>query len=384
MIGPPAAGLRLQFHAWGANRKPWSSSAGLRLFDWNPLLRAGGEHLEGEGVAARLGNQVRPDAAVGRFRRQRGGVVDQLGDRRFVGALPDAAIIRIATAEVLPGLEAVEVRLAVFDVRSVEGRAAKTACLSRHPRHVLRGALRVGRARQHMDPSGREHRLLPRAHDVDQRRRPGHRDRFTELADRKGRVDGRGEGPRQHDVLADHRVEPIQAEGHRVGPRRQGDDLIVAGAVGDRRPGLLDQGRAARGDGHPGQRAPRHIDDSARNAGLVLGPDRGRASTRTTRQLTAAMELLIIDFPLVEAIGFPFSLGVRRTRHRGANSDMRSGLPRRGLGPLGVFPLLKSLLPVVVAFLLPTTDTLDHRRVGNGTHRHGLFQEPMEELPAMA
>ena len=51
---------------------------------------------------------------------------------------------------------------------------------------------------------------------------------------------------------------------------------------------------------------------------------------------------------------------------------------------LGVFPLLKSLLPVVVAFLLPTTDTLDHRRVGNGTHRHGLFQEPMEELPAMA
>ena len=54
------------------------------------------------------------------------------------------------------------------------------------------------------------------------------------------------------------------------------------------------------------------------------------------------------------------------------------------LADLGVFPLLKSLLPVVVAFLLPTTDTLDHRRVGNGTHRHGLFQEPMEELPAMA
>ena len=57
---------------------------------------------------------------------------------------------------------------------------------------------------------------------------------------------------------------------------------------------------------------------------------------------------------------------------------------RSGLDTMGVFPLLKSLLPVVVAFLLPTTDTLDHRRVGNGTHRHGLFQEPMEELPAMA
>ena len=56
----------------------------------------------------------------------------------------------------------------------------------------------------------------------------------------------------------------------------------------------------------------------------------------------------------------------------------------RPLEAMWVFPLLKSLLPVVVAFLLPTTDTLDHRRVGNGTHRHGLFQEPMEELPAMA
>ena len=56
----------------------------------------------------------------------------------------------------------------------------------------------------------------------------------------------------------------------------------------------------------------------------------------------------------------------------------------QSLVDMWVFPLLKSLLPVVVAFLLPTTDTLDHRRVGNGTHRHGLFQEPMEELPAMA
>ena len=60
--------------------------------------------------------------------------------------------------------------------------------------------------------------------------------------------------------------------------------------------------------------------------------------------------------------------------------------PAKGteLTRLGVFPLLKHPLPVVVAFLLPATDTLDHRRVGNGTHRHGLLQEPMEELPAMA
>ena len=49
---------------------------------------------------------------------------------------------------------------------------------------------------------------------------------------------------------------------------------------------------------------------------------------------------------------------------------------------MGVFPLLKYLLPVVVAFLLPATDPLDHGRVWHRTHRHGLLQKPIEELPA--
>ena len=71
-------------------------------------------------------------------------------------------------------------------------------------------------------------------------------------------------------------------------------------------------------------------------------------------------------------------------RHPDHARILRSLARADELGCMWVFPLLKSLLPVVVAFLLPTTDTLDHRRVGNGTHRHGLFQEPMEELPAMA
>ena len=49
-----------------------------------------------------------------------------------------------------------------------------------------------------------------------------------------------------------------------------------------------------------------------------------------------------------------------------------------------VFPLLKDPLPVVLAFLLPASDALDHGSVGNRTHHHSLLQEPMEELPAMA
>ena len=75
---------------------------------------------------------------------------------------------------------------------------------------------------------------------------------------------------------------------------------------------------------------------------------------------------------------------LRRKMDKAVPEITESIRQREKLAALWVFPLLKSLLPVVVAFLLPTTDTLDHRRVGNGTHRHGLFQEPMEELPAMA
>ena len=76
--------------------------------------------------------------------------------------------------------------------------------------------------------------------------------------------------------------------------------------------------------------------------------------------------------------------GIARVLFEGPYVSSQANVRPYHLTPMGVFPLLKSLLPVVVAFLLPTTDTLDHRRVGNGTHRHGLFQEPMEELPAMA
>ena len=93
-----------------------------------------------------------------------------------------------------------------------------------------------------------------------------------------------------------------------------------------------------------------------------------------------------------DGLGMEYSRGAPELEGPGVEEHPRPGrtwpvcLPKTvgELAHMWVFPLLKSLLPVVVAFLLPTTDTLDHRRVGNGTHRHGLFQEPMEELPAMA
>ena len=102
-------------------------------------------------------------------------------------------------------------------------------------------------------------------------------------------------------------------------------------------------------------------------AAFATDPDRWARFQREAQVLAS------LNYPAGEDAG-------RVTRER--QEEQEHGTPRQAV--LGVFPLLKHPLPVVVAFLLPATDTLDHRRVGNGTHRHGLLQEPMEELPAMA
>ena len=51
---------------------------------------------------------------------------------------------------------------------------------------------------------------------------------------------------------------------------------------------------------------------------------------------------------------------------------------------MGVFPSLKYLLAVVLAAPWPTANASDHRRVGYGLHRHGLLQQPVEELATVA
>ena len=48
-------------------------------------------------------------------------------------------------------------------------------------------------------------------------------------------------------------LKPGQGEGDCVCPGPQVDDLVLTRAVGDDRPDLLDESRAGRLDGHPGQ-----------------------------------------------------------------------------------------------------------------------------------
>ena len=116
------------------------------------------------------------------------------------------------------------------------------------------------------------------------------------------------------------------------------------------------------------------------NRAAVMHPGFGGARTFTATEKYHAL-LALRGGPGAHVLRLAVPAGLC---HAPSRPGARCRPHRHRLAPMGVFPLLKSLLPVVVAFLLPTTDTLDHRRVGNGTHRHGLFQEPMEELPAMA
>ena len=123
---------------------------------------------------------------------------------------------------------------------------------------------------------------------------------------------------------------------------------------------------------HPPEELPRVLDRLEDGTDVVYG-----TPVREQHGLWRILASRVSKIVLQRAMGAEAARSIsafRAFRRQGALA----------LEALWVFPLLKSLLPVVVAFLLPTTDTLDHRRVGNGTHRHGLFQEPMEELPAMA
>ena len=54
----------------------------------------------------------------------------------------------------------------------------------------------------------------------------------------------------QLNPFASDGIEPRQRERHRVNARPQIDDSVAAGAVGDHRPDLLDEGRACRFDRH--------------------------------------------------------------------------------------------------------------------------------------
>jgi hypothetical protein len=133
---------------------------------------------------------------------------------------------------------------------------------------------RRGRAGQEL---GRQRCLTLGAGHVHHRRLARHRDGLGERAHPQVRVDGGGEGAGQLDAVALDAAEPLQRERQRIHARAEIDDPILAGAVGDGGPDLLDQ-RGARGfDGDARQHGAGRVFHRAGDGGLRAsdGGERG-------------------------------------------------------------------------------------------------------------
>ena len=139
-----------------------------------------------------------------------------------------------------------------------------------HRRHELEERAVRARGRQGRDDVAVHRRLATDALHVHDRRFAGDRDRLLEAADAQVGVDGAGERSRQLDAFAPDGVEAGQRERDRVRAGSKIDDAVLAGAVGDGRPDLLDQCRAGGFDSDAGQHCARRVLDDAGDRGLRM------------------------------------------------------------------------------------------------------------------
>ena len=111
----------------------------------------------------------------------------------------------------------------------------------------------AARGRHRLQQVEIERPLLFRRLHVHDRALARNGDGFLEPADLELGVQRRDEIGRQDEPFALHGSESGERERDGVGARPQVDDAVLAGAVGDRRPGFLDQRRAGRFDGDAGK-----------------------------------------------------------------------------------------------------------------------------------
>ena len=178
---------------------------------------------------------------------------------------------------------AVHAELSAFARRAagiLEGRIGIRG--ARDERRVLTEPLRCGNRVQHLARNGR---LLTSAGDIDHRRFSRDGDRLRDAADHHVGVHGRGERAAQLDALAPDGAETGEAERHGVGPGPQLDDPVCAGAVGDGRARLFDEGGAGGLDGDARQEGPRCVPYDAGNAtGGRLCQERNRQEETADRE----------------------------------------------------------------------------------------------------
>ena len=107
--------------------------------------------------------------------------------------------------------------------------------------------------------------------DIDHRTVPGDGYGLLDVAHRELDVDACREADAQLDPLTDQRAESRQAVRHGIRAGLEGDDQVLAVAIGYRGSNLLDHGGAARFDGHARQHAARFIGDRATNRRALRG-----------------------------------------------------------------------------------------------------------------
>ena len=238
-------------------------------------------------VAAVLRDHVQPEAAGGHLGVVAGGGHRHLLAQRLVVVVHDQAVAHLRVDD-----HAVDLHGGV----ARGGPVHRHADLLHHLRpadvrpgqaHALREVadrLRVARRRQRVDGVACDDLGPRRALHVDDRRFAGDGDRLFERADRELAVD-RDVGRRLDlDPLLHEGREAGQRHGDGVDARPQIDDVVPAGAVGDRDARPLDQRRAGGFHGDARQDAARVVGDLARQRALGDGGGRqqrhGRGSDK--------------------------------------------------------------------------------------------------------
>ena len=231
-----------------------------------------GEHRAAEGVAAGLRDHIDARrAAVGFAGRptdrdddflRGGGVVAELGGAAAVEDRPDIHAVDLNGSLVAVAPPRREhrhpwIRAGIHDLQADAGNRHEEVA------HAARGG-------QRRHDIGTEHRLASRASDVDDWRLTRDRDGLLKVAHTHVGVDGDGAGAGHLDALAHDHGESGERERHPVEARRQRDDAVLPGGIGNGRPRALDEHVARGFDGHARKHGAGRITKCPRERGLRL------------------------------------------------------------------------------------------------------------------
>ena len=212
------------------------------------------------GVAAFLRNDVRQHAARpglrGQPARRHGHFLHGPGVHDQRGVVTTAGVVHVIERHPVHDQRHL-VRAAAVYRQCLESISAGPAYIlggqrGLHARHKHAEILETAARRQPVNGLLGHRFSLRHALRVDERTLAGHRHGFSDGAHAEVGIHSRRKVRRQHDALAQQRVETWERERHGIRARAQVDNLEHALAVGNNRSDLLDKGGAGGFHGHAG------------------------------------------------------------------------------------------------------------------------------------